>query len=209
MLVLTIPTGQFATNVHILAEAPGQPCLIIDPGHEAAPRIDEAVRRYRLLPEAVLITHGHMDHTWDAVPVARRYGVPVHLHPADRYQLGAPAQGMPATFPQDLLAGHPNREPSQVVDLPEHGASLPFAAGVVKVLHTPGHTAGSVMFHLEGDRPLLATGDTLLASGPGHSLAPGGSGTALAESIRAIRADCPAQSLLLPGHGPRTTLWLT
>jgi len=206
MLVQSARTGRFDTNVHVVATGPGQPCLIVDPGHEAATPVIEIVRRHRLLPEAILITHGHMDHTWDAVPLSRHYGIPAWIHPADRYQFGAPAKGLPTSFPRELLVGHPNEEPDTVRGLPENGGPLDFTAAAVTVLHTPGHTGGSVMFLVDADRPLLATGDTLLATGAGRSDAPGGDPADLATSVHDIRGNHPAETLLLTGHGPGTTL---
>lgn len=207
MLVLSAATGRFGTNVHVVAAGPGNPCLIVDPGHDAADTVREAVRTHRLQPEAILITHGHMDHTWDAVPLARHYGVPAWIHPADRYQFGAPAKGLPDSFPRDLLVGHPDREPDEVSELPERGGELGFATTPVTVLHTPGHTGGSVMFRFGGDHAsLLATGDALLADGPGRADAPGASPAALEASLRMVAATCPDETHLLTGHGPTTTL---
>ncbi|BBC32789.1 hypothetical protein SGFS_040830 [Streptomyces graminofaciens] len=207
MLVLSATTGKFGTNVHVVAAGPGSPCLIIDPGHDSADAVAEAVRTHRLQPEAILITHGHMDHTWDAVPLARRYGIAAWIHPADRYQFGAPAKGLPDSFPRELLVGHPDQEPDEVGDLPEHGGELAFAAGRVTVLHTPGHTGGSVMFRFDGDEaPLLATGDTLLATGGGRADAPGASPASLDASLRTIATACPGGTRLLTGHGPTSTL---
>ncbi|MBU6529818.1 MBL fold metallo-hydrolase [Streptomyces sp. NPDC057245] len=206
MLALTATTGRFGTNVHVVAPGPGQPCLIVDPGHEAADAVEQAVRDHRLEPEAVLITHGHMDHTWDAVPLARRYGIPAWIHPDDRYQFGAPAKGLPDTFPRELLAGHPDREPHDVRELPAQGGELTFASGTVTVLHTPGHTGGSSMFRFDDDRPLLATGDTLLATGRGRADAPGASPSSLDASVRDVVRRCPGETVLLTGHGPATTL---
>lgn len=207
MLVLSATTGKFGTNVHLVAAGPGHPCLIVDPGHGAAEAVLEAVRAHRLEPEAILITHGHMDHTWDAVPLARHYGVPAWIHPADRYQFGAPAKGLPDSFPRELLVGHPDQEPDEVSELPESGGELAFAAAEVTVLHTPGHTGGSVMFRFGGDDvPVLATGDTLLAAGPGRADAPGASPAGLRASLGMIAATCPDDTRLLTGHGPTTTL---
>ncbi|MFD0147286.1 MULTISPECIES: MBL fold metallo-hydrolase [unclassified Streptomyces] len=206
MLVLSASTGKFGTNVHLVAAGPGNPCLIVDPGHDSAEAVRQAVRAHRLEPEAILITHGHMDHTWDAVPLARHYGVAAWIHPADRYQLGAPARGLPDSFPRELLLGHPDEEPDEVSELPAQGGELTFATGPVTVLHTPGHTGGSVMFRFDGGaEPLLATGDSLLATGPGRADAPGASPAGLESSLRMIAGLCPDETRLLTGHGPTTT----
>lgn len=125
MLVLTAGTGQFATNVHVIAPGAGRTCLIVDPGHRSAPVVEEIVEEHRLRPEAVLLTHGHMD-TWDAAPPARRHAVRTWIHPAGRHRLGAPERGLPADFPPDLLRGHPHREPETVRLLPPDGGTVGF-----------------------------------------------------------------------------------
>ncbi|MEY9877204.1 hydroxyacylglutathione hydrolase [Streptacidiphilus sp. MAP12-33] len=206
MLTLSVASGMYRTNVHVLAEGPGAACVIVDPGHQAFQPVLDLVEKHRLTPEAVLLTHGHMDHTWDAAPLADHFGVPAWIHPADRYQLGAPAKGLPANWPQDELVDHPNREPAEVRALPEQEAELRLAGIGLTVLPSPGHTGGSVMFLAEGDRPVLLSGDTLLAGGPGRSDAPGGSSTALRRSLQQLAARVPAGTRLLPGHGPTAAL---
>ena len=84
MLVTGFPAGAFAANCYIVAPAPGEECVIIDPGQDAERGIEELLARYRLKPVAVLLTHGHIDHVWSVGPVCGAKGIPAWIHPADR-----------------------------------------------------------------------------------------------------------------------------
>ncbi len=205
MLITGFAAGSFGTNCYLIAPEPGGPCLIIDPGQSSLDPLDRIVREHRLTPEAVLITHGHMDHTWDAAAVGLRYQVPVLVHEADRFMLSDPAAALPATFPQRLLAGYPNAEPADVRPLTQTTV-LHLAGLEIDALHSPGHTAGSVMYLVRGDDPVLFTGDLLLAGELGRADLPGGSQAELEDSLRHGCGPLSGSTVILPGHGPGTTV---
>jgi hydroxyacylglutathione hydrolase len=206
VLVLGFPAGSFTTNAYLLAAGPGSGCLIIDPGQRSAKTLHELVTRHRLEPEAVLLTHGHMDHTWDALPVSRRYGVPVYIHPDDRFMLGAPAKGLPDTFPQELLAGHPNAEPSDVRPCGAGDGPVEAAGLTIHGHHVGGHTPGSVVFHCEADESVLFTGDALFAGSLGRTDGPGGDALLLRDSLARACGPLDDATSLLTGHGEPSTL---
>ena len=81
MLVTGFPAGSFAANCYLVAPAPGEECVIVDPGQDAQRGIEELLARYRLKPIAVLLTHGHLDHVWSVAPVCGAKGIPAYIHP--------------------------------------------------------------------------------------------------------------------------------
>ncbi len=95
MLVAGFPAGSLAANCYLVAAAPGAECVIIDPGQDAEPGIEETIARYRLRPVAVLLTHGHIDHVWSVAPVCGARGIPAYIHPDDRALLTDPGKGRP------------------------------------------------------------------------------------------------------------------
>ncbi|WP_116246363.1 MBL fold metallo-hydrolase [Nocardiopsis sp. FIRDI 009] len=206
MLILGFPAGVFGTNTYVLAERPGAGCVIIDPGQRSLEGLGELVARHRLEPEAVLLTHGHMDHTWDAVPVSERYDVPVYVHADDRFMVGAPARGLPRDFPAHLLEGHPNTDPTDLREIRRDRTTVRAAGLDIEALHTGGHTPGSMILHVRGEGSALFTGDALLTGALGRTDGPGGDEgrlrTALAEHCRAL----PDTTAIHPGHGESTTL---
>src|SRR3954447_3359780 len=96
VLVAAFPAGSFQTNCYVVAPAAGEQCVVVDPGQDAAPGIDEIVREYGLQPVAVLLTHGHLDHMWSVAPVCGSYGVPAWVHRADRALLADPGRALSA-----------------------------------------------------------------------------------------------------------------
>ncbi|GAB1688990.1 MBL fold metallo-hydrolase [Krasilnikovia sp. M28-CT-15] len=214
MLIQGFAAGGFETNCYLLAAGAGGPCVIVDPGQQAAPGVADLVRRHRLEPVAVLVTHGHMDHTWDVVPVCAEYRIPVYVHERDRPMLTDPWVGLPADFPRELLAGYPGAEPADVQELAP-GKTLGLGGLEIDVIEAQGHTFGSVMFAVgsapadPGEHehaPVLLTGDTLLADALGRALPPIGDPDRLAASAAAICRPLPDDTRLLPGHGPTGTI---
>ncbi|WP_282203249.1 MBL fold metallo-hydrolase [Kitasatospora fiedleri] len=209
MLLFSFPAGGFGTNCYVLAAEPGGPCLVVDPGQAATDPLLRLFAEHRLEPAALLLTHGHMDHSWCARELGAQTGAPAVLHAADRFMLADPAAPLPPTFPGRLLAGYPESEPERLTLL-EGSADLELAGLRVRAHHGPGHTEGSTMFRVDpvrdGDPALLFTGDTLLADRLGDSGLPGGSRTRLESSLRRVCGPLDDSTVLLPGHGPAAAL---
>ena len=207
MLVVGFPTGAFQANCYLLAAGRGEPCVIVDPGQDAAEPVLDAIRQYDLSPVAVLLTHGHFDHTFAVAPVCDGTDIPAWIHPADRRMLSDPLSGVSTEAAAFFGGKLEMREPRQV-ELLADGAELDLAGLLLTVDHTPGHTGGSVTFRTgteEGGR-LMLSGDTLFAGSIGRSDLPGGDPARLMESLRGKVLPLPDDTVVLPGHGPTTTI---
>jgi len=205
--VTGFPAGAFAANCYLVAPAPGEECVIIDPGQDAERGIEELLDRYRLKPIAVLLTHGHIDHMWSVAPVCGAKGIPAYIHPDDREMLADPAKGLSADL-KSLFGGRLQySEPDDVAELAD-GQRLEIAGVEITVNHAPGHTGGSVMFHgtHPQDGPLCFSGDVLFAGSIGRTDLPGGDEEAMWASLRDKVLPLPDETLVLPGHGPTTTI---
>ena len=205
MLVTGFPAGAFAANCYVVAPAPGAECVIIDPGQDAERGIEELLARYRLKPIAVLLTHGHIDHVWSVAPVCGATGIPAYIHPDDRDLLSDPGKGLSLMATQQFLAGMTFAEPDDVRELAD-GATVTLAGLEFTIGHTPGHTPGSVTFRSGADDlDALFTGDLLFAGSIGRTDPPGGDHQAMLRRL-ARTITLPADTGVLPGHGPQTTI---
>ncbi|WP_418002114.1 MBL fold metallo-hydrolase [Mycobacterium sp. PDNC021] len=206
MLLTGFPAGMLQCNCYILAARAGSDAIIVDPGQRAMGRIREILDENRLTPSAVLLTHGHVDHIWSAQKVADTYGCPVYIHPEDRFMLTDPIKGFGPRLAQ-LAFGVLFSEPKQVVELDRDGDKLELGGITVTVDHTPGHTRGSVVFRVsDGPDELAFTGDTLFKQSVGRTDLPGGSGRDLLDSIVTKLLVLDDDTVVLPGHGPQTTI---
>ena len=195
-----------ACNCYVLAPHEGSDAIVVDPGQRAGAPLRRILDKHRLTPAAVLLTHGHIDHIWSAQKVADTYGCPVFIHPEDRHMLTDPIRGFGPRIGQVAL-GVLFREPRQVVDLARDGDVLDFGGLTVEVDHTPGHTRGSVVFRTSGsDADLAFTGDTLFKQSIGRTDLPGGSGRDLLGSIVNKLLTLQDDTVVLPGHGPSSTI---
>ena len=209
MLITGFPSGAFQANCFVVAARPGEPCVVVDPGEDADVALPGVLDEHHLTPVAVLLTHGHLDHTAAAAAICRAHDIPAYIHPADEYMLDDPLAALSPEL-RAALAGLPvqGRRPPTVLpatDLVEPGlAGLPLT-----VLPVPGHTPGSVVIRLAGAddaRDVLFTGDTLFAGSIGRTDLPGGSLDQELESIESVILAHPDETIVAPGHGPMTTV---
>jgi hydroxyacylglutathione hydrolase len=207
MLVTGFPAGSFQTNCWLVAGGPGSEALVVDPGQDALPGIAELCARHRLQPVAALLTHGHLDHIWTVAPLAGATGIPAFIHPADRHLLADPLAGF-APETRDAFGWLQLQEPDDVRELAD-GQVLELAGLRLMVDHTPGHTAGHVTFRLppaNSEPPRLLAGDLVFAGSIGRTDLPGGSTREMLASLATRFLTLPDETLVLPGHGPETTV---
>jgi hydroxyacylglutathione hydrolase len=208
VLVTGFPSDVTATNCWVVAPGNGEQCVVIDPGFGVERELDDILSRHRLHPVAVLLTHGHLDHTFSVLPVCQARDVPAYIHPGDREQLADPwsGLGMPTGSPIFGRSGLTFAEPSDVRELGE-GAVLTLAGMELTVRHAPGHTPGSVTFGLDApDAPRFFSGDLLFAGAIGRMDLPGGSETEMFSSLARVVLPLDDDTLVLAGHGADTTI---
>lgn len=191
----------------MVAAAPGEPCLVVDPGQDAVEPLSALLAEHRLNPVAVLLTHGHFDHTFSVAPVCDGHDVPAWIHPEDRDLLADPLKGLSADAAAFFGGRFELREPREVRPLVDGGV-LELAGIRLTVEHTPGHTPGSVIFAgtTEQGADLVLAGDTLFAGSIGRTDLPGGDHQQMMTSLRDKLLNRDDATLVLPGHGPTTTI---
>jgi len=204
VLIAGIPSQKTATNCWVIAPGPGEQCIVLDPGIGVGGQLDEVIAQHRLHPVAVLLTHGHYDHTFSVLPVCQARDVPAFIHPADRVQLTDPwsAVGLPVGAPLMGLETLTLAEPDDVRELAD-GASLTLAGLRLDVSHAPGHSLGSVVFGIDST---LFSGDVLFAGSIGRTDLPGGSMAQMFDSLRRVVLPLDDGVDVYPGHGPATTV---
>jgi hydroxyacylglutathione hydrolase len=208
VLIAGFPAGAWGTNCYVVAPDAGEECVIIDPGHEAAPGVEEILAKHRLKPVAAVLTHGHLDHVASVVPLCGAHDVPAWIHPEDRCMLTDPAKGLGRSIGLRLLGELTIGEPDDLRELSD-GSTLNLAGLELAVAHAPGHTRGSVTFRLpeSADIPqVLFSGDLLFAGSVGRTDLPGGSTDELYRSLARVCLPLDDSTVVLSGHGPQTTI---
>ncbi|MEU4558161.1 MBL fold metallo-hydrolase [Actinoplanes sp. NPDC023936] len=209
MLVTGFPAEAFGTNCYVVAAGPGEQCLIVDPGIGVLDRLEETLAQHRLHPAAVLLTHGHLDHTFSVAPVCGARGITAYVHPADLEMLADPSKGLSADLNQIFGGRLEYTEPDDVAELAD-GAVLSIAGLEITVDHAPGHTGGSVLFRLPGSanepEEVCFSGDVLFAGSIGRTDLPGGDTATMMTSLRDKILPLADDTVVLPGHGPATTI---
>ncbi len=186
--------GPLATNVHVLADSASGEAIAIDTAIPSLPWITDELAARGWSLRLIISTHGHWDHVGDNARVSVATGAEIAVHPLDRQALVHPD---PLWAPFEIPPSVP------AVELAE-GGEIRFGDIRLRVLHTPGHTPGSVCLQAV-DEGLLFSGDTLFAGGWGRIDLPGGSAQAMVESLVRLSELEPILGVL-PGHGPTTTI---
>jgi glyoxylase-like metal-dependent hydrolase (beta-lactamase superfamily II) len=186
--------GPLATNVHVLADARSREAIAIDTAIPSLAWIRDELAAREWTLKLIVSTHGHWDHVGDNAAVAEATGAEIAVHPLDREALVHPE---PLWAPFEIPPSVPALELAE-------GGEVRFGEIRLRVLHTPGHTPGSVCLQ-STDHGILFSGDTLFASGWGRVDLPGGSPEAMVESLLRL-AELEAPVAVLPGHGPATTI---
>lgn len=186
--------GPLATNVHVLADERSREAIAIDTATPSLAWIADELAARAWTLKLIVSTHGHWDHIGDNAAVAEHTSADIAVHPLDRTRLTDP---MPVWAPFPIVPSVP------AVDLAE-GSVIRFGEIELRVLHTPGHTEGSVCL-LGADDGLLFSGDTLFAGGWGRVDLPGGDPGAMVDSLaRLLTLDDGVR--VYPGHGEETTI---
>ncbi len=187
--------GPIATNVHVLADPRSREAIAIDTAIPCLDWVTTALAERDWTLRFIVSTHGHWDHVGDNAAVQAHTGADIAVHPADRHMLEAPAPVFPPPFeiPPSVPA----------VDLAE-GGEIRFGSLRLRVLHTPGHTPGSVCL-LDEDEGVLYSGDTLFARGWGRTDLPGGDEEVITASLARL-AGLDDRVVVHPGHGASTTI---
>jgi hydroxyacylglutathione hydrolase len=186
--------GPVATNVHVLADPRSREAIAIDTAIPSLAWITDELAARDWTLKLIVSTHGHWDHIGDNAAVADHTGADIAVHPLDRERLTNPS---PVWAPFEIVPSVP------AVELAE-GGEVRFGSISLRVLHTPGHTEGSVCL-LAVDEGLLYSGDTLFAAGWGRVDLPGGDPEAMVESLsRLLTLDDGVR--VYPGHGADTTI---
>ncbi|NKE73168.1 MBL fold metallo-hydrolase [Candidatus Manganitrophus noduliformans] len=196
MICESFPVGPFQCNCVILACEETRTAVVFDPGDEAD-EILGSLARHQLKAVFLFHTHAHLDHIGATDLVRTKTGAAAGLHEED----------MPLCenlHIQASLFGLPTPPTPPIDRFLKHGDSFSFGKEKVEVIHTPGHTPGSVSFHVPAFG--LLTGDTLFAGSVGRTDLWGGSHPTLINSIQKRLLSFPDETAVLPGHGPRTTI---
>jgi glyoxylase-like metal-dependent hydrolase (beta-lactamase superfamily II) len=210
VLIDRVIAPYFETNCWILALGTGQECIIVDPGMakpNLVKEIEEKISDLNLKPVAVLITHGHLDHTFSVLPLTKQVPMRTFITGADRFLLtdpmGALDRGGVSEQFLKAFGMEKFKEPDEVVEL-EDFLTFEVAGMQIISIFAPGHTKGSVIFTVDDQQ--LISGDVLFAGSIGRTDLPTGSANEMRKTLRDRILTLPDGLNVLPGHGGQTTI---
>lgn len=221
--VLGVPLGRWQTNCYLIGDRDRGTGVLIDPGEHGETQAPQLLAQAGVTCEAILLTHGHLDHLWAVPSLARELDVPVLLHPDDRWLWDDPAAAFGA--PPELLATQFGLEwdpPTEHLESVAGGSRLSFAGIAFDVVHNPGHTPGHVTYlgrELAGapvgfplgdaesaSDDVLFSGDLIFAGSIGRTDFPRGSTEDILRSLVETVLPLEDRTVILSGHGPDTTV---
>ncbi|QTH58704.1 MBL fold metallo-hydrolase [Corynebacterium hindlerae] len=200
MELMGFAAGPFQTNCYFWVNEGA--CVIIDPGMHAHDRVVQAVDKQQLTVEAIVLTHGHIDHTRDAGSLAQRFGVPVYIHPEDEFMLDKGAGMREETrqlFDADSMVAISD------LKLMNHGDIITMAGVDFEVRHAPGHSPGSVLL-VNADAQVCFAGDVLFKGSIGRTDLNFSNHAHMLTSLREQVLTLPDEMNVLPGHGDVTSI---
>ena len=197
MIFESFPVGLLACNCTVLGDEETREAMVIDPGDEVT-RIVKRLNEQGLKLKQIIVTHAHIDHVGGALKLKRLTGAPIFLNENDLpllQMMNAQAAWVGVQTPE-VAPPDEGLADGQIVGLEHYPA---------QVLHTPGHTQGSICLHF-APLNLLAAGDTLFAGSIGRTDLPGGNFDQIIDSLHSRLMTLPDETRVLPGHGPATTI---
>lgn len=197
MILETFPVGPLQCNCTILGDEETREAIIVDPGDEIG-RIHRRLSELGLKLKQILITHAHIDHVGGALKLKALTGAPIYLNEGDLPLLQMMAM-------QAAWIGIETPETAPPDEALVDGAQVGLENFRAQVIHTPGHTQGSVCLHFAPMKMVLA-GDTLFAGSIGRTDLPGGNFEQIIDSIQSRLLSLPDETKVIPGHGPATTV---
>ena len=201
MILASRPLWLAQTNCYVLAAESGGPAVLIDAPPEPD-ALTEMVREHNVIPAALFLSHGHIDHMGGAGPFNRSTGATVYVHRDDDFLTLDPGRQLRSLFG---MAPAGDYQPPEKLESLEHQLMINIGGLEIQVRHTPGHTPGHCCFYLPQEG-VLFSGDQLFAGSVGRVDLPGGNWDQLVESMIKEVLTLDDQIRVLPGHGPETTI---
>ncbi len=192
-----LPVGALGCNCSIFGDETTREAIVVDPGDDVT-SIQALLKKHNLTVKAIVITHAHIDHIGGAAKLKKLTGAPVHMNAND--------QGLYDTLDwQAQWLGMPTPSRTTIDTAARDGDTLKLGEAEFQVLHTPGHTQGSLCLFLPSEGKLIA-GDTLFRDSIGRTDLPGGDGAQILKSIHNKLLRLPEETVVIPGHGELTTI---